>query len=115
MNLKSCNIKIGSMIETPSAVLIIDDIRRNVDFVSIGTNDLTRYTLASENFSTPHLHKSLAKLIEVVIQTAKNYDKPLFLCGEITAKQKILDKLINLGISNFSIGLKHLQSLKKIC
>ncbi len=114
MNLEFSNIKIGSMIETPAAALIIDEIIKDVDFVSIGTNDLTRYTLASENFSSNQLHKSLIRLIETIVKTSRNNNKPIFLCGEITANKKIFNKLINLGISNFSIGIKHLKNFEKI-
>lgn len=114
MNLEIANLKIGSMIETPAAALIIDDIIKNVDFISIGTNDLTRYTLASENLYSDNLHKSLIRLIEMVVKTASRENKPTFLCGEMIANTKILNRLINLGISNFSVGIKHLQNFEKI-
>jgi phosphoenolpyruvate-protein phosphotransferase (PTS system enzyme I) len=114
LKLDFSSIKIGSMIETPSAAVIIDDIIKNVDFVSIGTNDLTRYTLASENFNSNEIHKSLIRLIENIIKISKINNRPLFLCGEMTANKQILNKLIDLGISNFSVGIKHFQNFKKI-
>lgn len=114
MNLTACNLKIGSMIETPAAALIVEDIIKNVDFVSIGTNDLTRYILASDNFNSDILHKSLIKLIEDIVKTANNANKPLFLCGEITANTKLLNRLLSLGISHFSVGIKHLQNFENL-
>lgn len=114
MKLDFSNIKIGSMIETPAAALTIDEILKNVDFISIGTNDLTRYTTASNDLNSDDLHKSLIRLIEMIVKTSKSNNKPTFVCGELTANKKILSKLINLGISNFSLGLKHLQNFEKI-
>jgi len=109
LNIEFLDIKLGCMIETPASALIIDEIIKNVDFISIGTNDLTRYTLASENFYSKQLHKSLIKLIQNVVETCKNKNKPVFLCGEMTKNKKILNKLISLGISNFSVSTKHLE------
>jgi phosphotransferase system enzyme I (PtsI) len=103
----SQKVKIGSMIETPAAALSVNEIIENVDFLSIGTNDLTRYTMASQNIQLNHLPKALEKLIQMVIKASKENNKPLFLCGEMTANQKLLNKLIGFGICNISFGIKH--------
>jgi phosphotransferase system enzyme I (PtsI) len=95
------------MIETPAAALSVNEIIENVDFLSIGTNDLTRYTMASQNIQLNHLPKALEKLIQMVIKASKENNKPLFLCGEMTANQKLLNKLIGFGICNISFGIKH--------
>ncbi|NGX52654.1 MAG: Phosphoenolpyruvate-protein phosphotransferase [Candidatus Anoxychlamydiales bacterium] len=109
-NLKiSSDVKIGSMIETPAAALISDEIIKIVDFLSIGTNDLSRYTLATEGASSKKMHPGMIKLLKMVIQSSKDLKKPLFLCGEMIANKKILDELIDLGITNFSVGIKHID------
>ncbi|NGX63939.1 MAG: Phosphoenolpyruvate-protein phosphotransferase [Candidatus Anoxychlamydiales bacterium] len=106
------NIKIGSMIETPIAALMADQIAHEVDFLSIGTNDLSRYTFASENISSKRLHLGMIKLFKMIIQAAKDFEKPLYLCGEILASKSILNKFIELGLSNFSVGLKQTDIFK---
>lgn len=112
MNSPLNNLKVGSMIETPSSVLIIEDIIKIVDFISIGTNDLTR--LSSENICSRQSWPALIKSVESVIKAARNNNKPVFLCGEIISDKKILEKFISLGISNFSLGIKHLKNFEKI-
>ena len=97
------------MIETPAAALIADEIAEQVDFLSIGTNDLSRYTLATENANSKKMHPGMIKLLKMVVQSSKDFKKPLFLCGEMIANKKILNELIDLGISNFSVGIKHLD------
>lgn len=107
--LKKFNIKIGSMIETPAAALMAEEIAKEIDFMSIGSNDLTRYTFASQNWSFDSLHPSLVKLIQMIIKASKAHKKPTFLCGEMVANKKILNKLISLGITKVSVGIKHLD------
>lgn len=103
------DIKIGSMIETPAAALIADEIINEVDFLSIGTNDLSRYTLASESAGLKKMHPSLIKLLKMIVKSSKDFQKPLFLCGEMIVNKKILNELIDLGIKNFSVGIKHID------
>ncbi len=112
-NLVIKNIKIGSMIEVPSAAFMIEDIIKHVDFVSIGTNDLTRYMLAldynSEKFDK--IHPSVAKLIEMIVATAKKYKKTAIICGEAASLKCNIQKLLDLKIFNFSIAVKKLSSI----
>jgi len=112
-DIPSSTIKIGSMIETPAAALTIDEIIKEVDFISIGTNDLTRYTLASQNIVLHDLHPALLELIKKILASAKENKKPSFLCGEILSHKNIIDKLINIGLLNFSVAIKHIDMFEK--
>ncbi len=105
----STPIKIGSMIETPASALLADEIAKEVDFLSIGTNDLLRYTFASNKISLKEFHPALEKFLKMIIKASNDLKKPIFLCGEMIADEKILEKLYNLGIKNFSVSLKNAQ------
>ncbi|NGX33929.1 MAG: Phosphoenolpyruvate-protein phosphotransferase [Candidatus Anoxychlamydiales bacterium] len=109
LKISPSTIKIGSMIETPAAALMVDEIAKEVDFLSIGTNDLSRYTFASNKISLKELHPALEKFFKMIIKAAKDSNKPMFLCGEMIADKKILEKLYNLGIKNFSVSLKNVE------
>jgi len=121
--------KIGSMIEIPSAVFAIDKILQLVDFVSIGTNDLTQFMLATDrnaiqmldNFTT--LHPMVMKAIFHVIEQAKTYNKHVSVCGEIAGEPTTACLLLGLGIKELSLSpyraskVRHLirkQEIKKL-
>ena len=108
-NIKFSNVKIGSMIETPSAALLVEDILKIVDFISIGTNDLTRYTIAKDSFNSNELHPSIEKLISHISSAAKKQNKTMFLCGEIASNKKLHNLFLDLKIENLSMGAKHLS------
>lgn len=112
-------IKLGTMIETPAAAIISDDLAREVDFFSIGTNDLTQYTLAidrqNENLSIffdPH-HKAVLKLIELTIKNAHKAKIPVGICGELGADKKLTSLFINLGVDELSVSPTYILPLRK--
>ena len=112
-------IKLGTMIETPAAAIISDDLAREVDFFSIGTNDLTQYTLAidrqNENLSSffdPH-HKAVLKLIELTIKNAHKAKIPVGICGELGADKKLTSLFINLGVDELSVSPTYILPLRK--
>ena len=109
LKISPSTIKIGSMIETPVAALMVDEIAKEVDFLSIGTNDLSRYTFASDTISLKEFHPALEKLFVMIIKAANDLKKPTFLCGEMIADKKIMEKLYSLGMKNFSVSLKNVQ------
>lgn len=113
LKISTSTIKIGSMIETPIAALMSNEIAYEVDFLSIGTNDLCRYTFATDKFNFKELHPGLIKLFKMIIKTAKDLKKPTFLCGEMVLSNKIFNELIELGISNFSVGIKNVELFQK--
>ncbi|HEU64290.1 MAG TPA: phosphoenolpyruvate--protein phosphotransferase [Chlamydiae bacterium] len=109
LKIPTSTIKIGSMIETPVAALMVDEIVKEVDFLSIGTNDLSRYTFASNKISLKEFHPALQKLFVMILKAANDSKKPTFLCGEMIADKKIMEKLYSLGMKNFSVSLKNAQ------
>lgn len=112
------NISLGCMIEVPSSAIMSDVIAKHADFLSIGTNDLIQYVLAADrtnpqvsNIYSP-LHPSILRLITTVVQSAKKYNKPLILCGEVAADPKLIPILLGLGIKEFSVSAQHVPIIK---
>lgn len=111
----------GIMIETPAAALISDELAQLVDFFSIGTNDLTQYTLAwdreNPNIST-YLdlnHPALFKLIELCVKNAKKYGIPCSVCGEIASDPEFCEYFLDIGVDTLSIAPNRLlQIIAKI-
>lgn len=109
---------IGCMIEVPSAALLAHLIAKEVDFLSIGTNDLTQYILAadrnnpytSELYFSPH--PSLLQIIQKVVEAATSLSKPLILCGEYAADPTLIPVLIGLGIRELSVAARHIPLVK---
>ena len=102
-------IPIGAMIEVPSAALTIDTFIDQLDFLSIGTNDLTQYVLAvdrtNEDVSDSYspLHPAVLRLLHTVIQTANQAEKPVCLCGEMAGNPYYIPLLLALGLTDFSL------------
>ena len=112
------NIKIGSMIEVPSAVWIIDKIFKYVDFVSIGTNDLIQYTLAVDrnnnsvlNLFKP-LHPAILRSIKRVVLEGEKVNKPVYICGEMASNPLYASILIGLGVKHLSMNVHSIPSIK---
>lgn len=99
--------RLGAMIETPAAALSIPSLKRHVDFFSIGSNDLTQYTMAAgrENpLVTAYFiddHPAILRLIELVVREAG--DTPVSLCGELAARIDVLPKVLRTGIRSLSV------------
>jgi phosphotransferase system enzyme I (PtsI) len=112
----SQNIKIGSMIEIPSAVLLSDQIAKESDFFSIGTNDLVQYTLAADrshaDLYSP-AHPSILRMIQMVVKSARHYSIPVSICGEIASNPLFTPLLIGLGIRHFSCPLRYIPLIKE--
>ena len=112
--------KIGAMIEVPSAVYQIDDICKLVDFVSIGTNDLTQYLLAvdrnNENVADLYssLHPAVLKAMCQVVEGAAANDTPVSVCGELAGDPLGVMALLGMGIDNLSMSVGSLLRAKKV-
>ncbi|HSX12881.1 MAG TPA: phosphoenolpyruvate--protein phosphotransferase [Chlamydiales bacterium] len=111
-------IPLGCMIEVPSAALMSDAIGIEVDFLSIGTNDLVQYILAADrtNQYTSDLyhamHPSVLRLIRLIVTHANTARKPLILCGEIASDPLMIPILLGFGISEFSVSSRLIPLVK---
>lgn len=100
----------GIMIETPAAALISDQLAREVDFFSIGTNDLTQYTLAvdRQNPELTHLydshHPAVLQLIELTAKNARKAGIPVSICGELGADTSLTETFLQMGIEEVSVA-----------
>lgn len=112
-------VKRGIMIETPAAAVISDLLADKVDFFSIGTNDLTQYTLAMDRqnaaisgFVDTH-HPAILRLIETVTANAHKKNVKVGICGELGADPDLTDFYINIGVDELSVSAPKILSLKK--
>lgn len=112
-------IQIGVMIEVPSAAMMAREIAKEVDFLSIGTNDLIQYTVAVDraNPYVSHLYKpshpAVIRLIDIIAKAAKEEGIWVGVCGEMAADLLYTPLLIGLGIEEFSVSTNILPSVKK--
>jgi phosphotransferase system enzyme I (PtsI) len=113
-------IRFGIMIEIPSIAIIVDQLINEVDFLSIGTNDLIQYTLAVDrdndlvnSFYQP-LNPAVLRLIQTITEVAKKTNKPLTLCGEMAGDPKYIPLLVGLGLTDLSMNPYSLLEAKKI-
>ncbi len=103
------NIAIGAMIEVPAAAIALDSFIDQVDFLSVGTNDLVQYLLAADRNNEAvgelysPLHPAVLRLLTQVIDTAKHHAKPLAVCGEIAGDARMTPLLLALGLTEFSL------------
>jgi phosphotransferase system enzyme I (PtsI) len=113
------SIKVGMMVEVPSVALLADTFAREVDFFSIGTNDLTQYTLAVDriNERVAHLyqpaHPAVIKLIRDVTRAARRRNTPISCCGEAAAEPEYAMLLLGLGLRTLSVSSSSIPSLKR--
>ncbi|MBW7995249.1 MAG: phosphoenolpyruvate--protein phosphotransferase [Candidatus Glassbacteria bacterium] len=113
-------VEIGSMIEVPSAALMIDDFLHFVDFVSIGTNDLIQYVMAADrgNERVAHLYQPLnpavIRLIDKVIKAAKRSNKWVGVCGEMAGNPDSALLLVGLGVDELSTSPAAIPVIKKV-
>jgi phosphotransferase system enzyme I (PtsI) len=112
-------IKIGSMIEVPSAVIIADLLAKECDFLSIGTNDLVQYSLAVDrrNHSTSGFYAatdpSVVRMIKQVVCEANHYGIPVTVCGEIAADPRFTPLLLGLGVHELSVAARYIPVIKQ--
>ena len=104
------NIELGIMIETPAAAVISDKLAPMVDFFSVGTNDLTQYTLACdrqnpkiERFVDTH-HEAVLRLIEMAAKAAHDNGKWIGICGELGADTSLTERFLKMGIDELSVS-----------
>jgi len=113
-------IPFGIMIEVPSVAIIVDQLINEVDFLSIGTNDLIQYTLAVDrdnelvNSLYQPLNPAVLRLIQTITEVAKKTNKPLTLCGEMAGDPKYIPLLVGLGLTDLSMNPYSLLEAKKI-
>lgn len=114
------SIEVGIMIETPAAVVIAHHLAKEVDFFSIGTNDLTQYTLAVDrgNDLISHLYNpmspSVLKLIKQVIDASHAEGKWTGMCGELAGDERATLLLLGMGLDEFSMSAISIPTIKKI-
>jgi len=114
------SISVGVMIEIPSAALIADQLAQEVDFFSIGSNDLIQYTIGVDrmNASIAHLyqplHPGILRLISMVIDAAHSHGKWVGMCGEMAGDLKCVPILLGLGLDEFSMSASSIPRVKKL-
>ena len=110
----------GIMIETPAAVMVSDELAKEVDFFSIGTNDLTQYTLAIDRQNTkldefydPH-HPAVLRMISMVVKNAHSAGIWAGICGELGADQALTREFLAMGVDELSVSPGSILPLRKI-
>ena len=116
----SDTIPVGAMIEVPSSAILSDQFAKNLDFLSIGTNDLVQYTLAIDrlddevNYLYNPLDPAVLHLIKNVILSGRKYNKDVSMCGEMAGETKFTKLLLGMGLINFSVQPNNLLEIKEI-
>ena len=112
-------IKIGGMVEVPAVAINAEAFAQELDFLSIGTNDLIQYTLAIDRTDdrVSHLYNSLhpaiLKLINLTIKAGNKYNKEVSICGEMAGDSKLTKLLLGMGLKHFSMHPSRILSVKK--
>jgi phosphoenolpyruvate-protein phosphotransferase (PTS system enzyme I) len=112
------DIEVGGMIEIPAAALCAEAFAKELDFLSIGTNDLIQYSLAIDRTddSVSHLynplHPAILQLIEITLKAGKKLGKKVSVCGEMAGDSKLTRLLLGLGLRQFSMHPSHILSIK---
>lgn len=114
------NLLVGTMIEVPSAAIMADQMAREVNFFSIGTNDLVQYTLAADrtNESVASLYSpgdpAVLRLIELVIQAAAKHNIEVSVCGEMSGEPVYTMLLLGMGLRQLSVTPHNIPEIKKV-
>jgi phosphoenolpyruvate-protein phosphotransferase len=113
-------IPLGVMLEVPAAALCIDEILREVDFVSIGSNDLIQYLMAADrdNPKVAHLCEpfspALLRLMNQIVQACKRQNKPVTLCGEMAGRPRCFLPLLGMGLHRLSMSPAFIPQIKEV-
>ncbi len=116
----SPDVQLGMMVETPSAVALADQFAREVDFFSIGTNDLIQYTMAVDRGNSKiahlyqHLHPSIVRLLRLTANAARRRGVHLAVCGEMAGDLQAVPILVGLGIDEFSVSPNVIPEVKRL-
>jgi phosphotransferase system enzyme I (PtsI) len=114
------SIEVGMMIEVPSAAISADSFAKEVDFFSIGTNDLIQYTMAADrmNETVSYLyqpcHPSILRLIRMVIEAARKEGKWVGMCGEMAGDETAIPLLLGLGLHEFSMSASSILPAREL-
>jgi phosphocarrier protein FPr len=112
------DLQIGIMIEVPSAALLAPVLAREVDFFSVGTNDLTQYTLAIDrghptlSAQADGLHPAVLQLIDITVRAAHAHGKWVGICGELAADPLAVPVLVGLGVDELSVSARSIGEVK---
>ena len=114
------SVKVGMMVEIPAAAVLAEEFAKEVDFFSIGTNDLTQYTLAVErgNASVAHLyapeHPAVLRLIAMTAQAAAERHIPCGMCGEAAGDPKLAPAFVGMGVNELSMSPRRVPAVRKL-
>lgn len=113
-------VPVGMMVEVPSAVMLADEFAQEVDFFSIGTNDLIQYTLAADR-ADPNVAElynsgdpSILRLIQMVVEAGQKHDVPVTVCGQMSSDPKFVPLLIGMGLRQLSATPHSIPEMKKV-
>jgi phosphocarrier protein FPr len=115
---RTAPIEVGVMIEVPSAALLADQLAKHADFLSIGTNDLTQYTLAMDRCQpdlaaqADGLHPAVLRLIDVAVQGAQKHGKWIGVCGALAGDPLAVPLLVGLGVTELSVDAGSVPAIK---
>jgi phosphoenolpyruvate-protein phosphotransferase (PTS system enzyme I) len=112
-------LQVGVMIETPAAAMMADSFAQHADFLSIGTNDLAQYALATDRTNElvaniyDALHPAVIRMLRFTVEAADRHNKSVSVCGEMAGHAAATEMLIGLGLREFSVAPRLLLELKK--
>jgi phosphoenolpyruvate-protein phosphotransferase (PTS system enzyme I) len=113
------DVELGVMIETPASVMISRELAKEVDFFSVGTNDLTQYTLAIDRqnskldeFYDPH-HPAVLAMIRMAAENAHAEGKWIGICGELGADLELTEEFLKMGLDELSVSPSMVLPLRK--
>jgi len=113
------SFKLGIMAEVPSIIWLIDKIAPYIDFVSTGTNDLTQYIFAADR-NNPSVakyyqdeHEIIFEIITTIAEKARNFNLPVSVCGELAGKEDAVERLLQSGVTKFSISSFKIPFIKR--
>lgn len=114
------NMPIGAMIEVPAAAVCADLFAQQVDFLSIGTNDLIQYTMAADrmddevNYLYDPLHPAVLRLLQMTLEAGRRAGIPVAMCGDMAANARYTRLLLGLGLTEFSVPPNALLEIKQM-
>lgn len=117
--LHDCQIELGAMVEVPAIAIAIEPFVQNLDFLSIGTNDLIQYVMAVDRTDAEvadlydPTHPAVLRLIAHTINQAQNYGKPVAVCGEMAGDVRLTRMLLGLGLKQFSMPATQILTIKQ--